>query len=754
VSVLGNRVVRREDPRFLRGEGTYVENHDVAGALHITFVRSLFAHARITVDASEARELPGVHVFTGDDVDLPPFGPPPFPGLNPAMSRLAVARDVVRFVGDIAAIVVADSRAASVDAAELVFVDYDPLPAVVTPQDAVKDEVLLFPEAGTNLAARAGSPEHDDDLFAGCDVVVSDTLYSQRMAPCPLEPRSTIVAPGEDGRFTAWLTTQAPQLDSGIITGMLGLEPGQVRVISPDVGGGFGAKMLSVEELLVAWTAKRLGHAVRWTESRSESMVALHHGRAQHIEFTLGGTSDGQLLAYRIDMLQDSGAYPVLGAFLPNLTASMASGVYAIPRIEADGRSVVTNTTPITSFRGAGRPEASQAIERAVDLFAAKAGLDPVEVRRRNLIPSESFPYTTASGATYDSGNYEAALDLAFGAIDVAELRAEQARRRADGSPLQLGLGVSAYIEITNVVAETEFGEVEITAEGGAIIRTGSMSTGQGHETTFAQIVSSRLGIPIESIEFVKGDTDLVPMGTGTYGSKSTQIGGSAARIAADEVVERAKKLAADQLEVSPDDVVLDVGGGRFQVVGAPQRGVTWAEVAARANDDGALGELTVAHEFQGGPTFPFGSHAAVVEVDVETGRVELLRLVAVDDAGTIVNPLVFEGQVHGGVATGVAQALYEEFRYDADGTPLTTTFVAYAFPSAADLPGWETLELETPTPMNPLGAKGIGESGTMGSTPAVQSAVLDALAPYGVTHVDLPVNGENVWRALEEAKA
>ncbi len=754
MSVLGNRVVRREDPRFLRGEGTYVENLEVESALHITFVRSLFAHARITVDASEARELPGVHVFTADDVDMPPFGPPPFPGLNPAMSRPIVARDVVRFVGDIVAIVVADSRAASVDAAELVFVDYDPLPAVVTPQDAEKDEVLLFPEAGTNIAARSGSPDHDDDLFAGCDVVVSDTLYSQRMAPCPLEPRSTVVVPGEDGRYTAWLTTQAPHLDSGIITGMLGLEPGQVRVISPDVGGGFGAKMLSVEELLVAWTAKRLGHAVRWTESRSESMVALHHGRAQHISFTLGGTSDGRLLAYRIEMLQDSGAYPVLGAFLPNLTASMSSGVYAIPRIEAEGRSVVTNTTPITSFRGAGRPEASQAIERAVDLFAAKADLDPVEVRRRNLIPSDVFPYTTAAGTTYDSGNYEAALDLALGEIDVAELRAEQARRRADGSPLQLGLGVSAYIEITNVVPETEFGEVEVTAEGGAIVRTGSMSTGQGHETTFAQIASARLGIPVESIELVKGDTDLVPMGTGTYGSKSTQLGGTAIRLAADEVAENAKKVAADQLEVSPDDVVLDTVGGRFHVVGAPQRGVSWTEVAGQAQEAGTLAELTVSQEYQGGPTFPFGSHAAVVEVDVETGKVELLRLVAVDDAGTVVNPLVFEGQVHGGVATGVAQALYEEFRYDADGTPLTTTFVGYAFPSAADLPAWETVGLETPTPVNPLGVKGIGESGTMGSTPAVQSAVLDALAPYGVTHVDLPVNGENVWRALEEAKA
>jgi carbon-monoxide dehydrogenase large subunit len=753
VSVLGNRVVRREDPRFLRGEGTYVENRVVPDALHLTFVRSVFAHANVTVDASAARELPGVQVFTGADVDLPPFGPPPFPGLNKEMSRPAVALDVVRFVGDIVAIVLADSRAASVDAAEQVFVDYDPLQAVVAPAVAVKDEVLLFPAAGTNVAARSGSAEHDKDLFDGCDVVVSGRVVSQRMAPSPLEPRSAIVERGDDGGFTAWLTTQTPHGDGALISGLLGLEPAQIRVISPDVGGGFGAKMASIEELLVAWVATKVDRPVRWTESRSENMVALHHGRGLEIDFTIGGTSEGQILAYRVEFLQDTGAYPGLSAFLPNLTALMASGVYAIPRIEAEGVSVVTNTTPLTAFRGAGRPEASQAIERAVDTFAAEAGLDPVEVRRRNLIAGDVFPYTTASHATYDSGDYEAALDLVLGAVDVAELRAEQARRRAERSSKQLGIGVSTYVEITNGVDEAEFGEVEITEEGGAILRSGSMSTGQGHETTFPQIVSASLGIPIDSIEFVKGDTALVPRGTGTYGSKSTQIGGTAARLAADGVAERAKELAADFLEVSTDDIVFDAPGGRFQVVGAPQRSLAWSELAAQAKEAGTLAELRVAEEFQSVPTFPFGAHLAVVEVDVETGKVEVQRFVAVDDAGTIVNPLVLEGQIHGGVATGVSQALFEVFRYDADGTPLTTTFASYAFPSAADLPAWETVESETPTPVNPLGAKGVGESGTIGATPAVHNAVLDALAPYGVQHVDLPANGENVWRALQEAK-
>jgi carbon-monoxide dehydrogenase large subunit len=534
---------------------------------------------------------------------------------------------------------------------------------------------------------------------------------------------------------------------------MLGLDPSQVRVISPDVGGGFGAKMASIEEVLVAWVATKVDRPVRWTETRSENMVSLHHGRGLEIDFTIGGTSDGQILAYRLELLQDTGAYPGLSAFLPNLTGLMASGVYAIPRIEAEGVSVVTNTTPLTAFRGAGRPEASQAIERAVDAFAAAAGLDPVEVRRRNLIAGDAFPYTTASHATYDSGDYEAALDLLLDAVDLAELRAEQARRRGSGAERQLGIGLSTYVEITNGVDEAEFGEVEITEGGGAILRSGSMSTGQGHETTFVQVVSASLGIPIESIEFVKGDTALVPRGTGTYGSKSLQIGGTAARLASEGVAERAKELAADFLEVSPDDVVFDPAEGRFQVVGAPQRSLAWAELAQQAKEAGSLAELRVSEEFQSVPTFPFGAHLAVVEVDVETGRVELQRFVAVDDAGTIMNPLVLEGQVHGGVATGVSQALFETFRYDADGTPLTTTFASYAFPSAADLPGWETVESETPTPVNPLGAKGVGESGTIGATPAVHNAVLDALAPYGVTHVDLPANGENVWLALQEAK-
>jgi carbon-monoxide dehydrogenase large subunit len=755
MSILGNRVLRVEDPRFLRGEGRYLENISIEGAAWVTFVRSPLAHARINgVDGSAAEALPNVQVFMGADVDAPPFGPPPYWNINPAMVRPLVATDTVRFAGEIVAIVVSEDRASGLDAAELVVVDYDPLPVVLTVEDAAREEALLFPDEGTNIAARAGSPEHDDDLFAGCEVVVSDTIWSQRMAAAPLEPRSAAAVAGEDGRLTVWLTSQTPHTAKMVIAGMLGLDPGQVRIVSDDVGGGFGAKQLEVEGVLVAWLARKLGRPARWTETRSEDMVALMHGRAMQLDFTLGGTRAGEVLVYRLDALADAGAYPILGAFLPNLTGLMATGVYAIPKVEFEGRSVVTNTTPTTSLRGAGRPEAAQALERAIDLFAAEAGLDPAEVRRKNFISKDSFPYATATGATYDSGDYEGALDLLLRSAGYDELRAEQRRRRDEGAHVEMGIGLSAYVEIANPVAETEFAEVEITEDGGAILRTGSHSHGQGHETTFAMIAAERLGLPVERVEVRRGDTDEVPQGTGTFGSKSTQIGGVAGRLAADAVVEAAKGLAADYLEASAADMILDVGRGSFHVAGTPEPSLSWADLASKAAAGARLGELKISQEFGAPPSFPFGIHLAVVEVDTETGKVELRRHVAVDDAGTLINPLVADGQVHGGIAFGVGQALYEDFVYSEDGYPLTGTFVGYAFPSAAELPSYERVEMVTPTPNNDIGVKGIGESGTVGSTPAVHNAVLDALAPYGVRHVDLPCNGENVWKALQEARA
>jgi aerobic carbon-monoxide dehydrogenase large subunit len=724
VSILGNRVLRKEDPRFLRGEATYVENLPLEGARTVTFVRSPYAHARITgIDASAAEALPNIQVLTGADFDGVEIAPPPIPVLEQRLRRPIVAKDVVRFVGDIVAVVLSDDRASGVDAAELVSVEYDPLPVMLDPKEAAKDELLLFPDVGTNIAGRAGRMDHDPTLFEACDVVVSDELVSQRMAACPLEVRSA-AAERTDGKVTAWLSTQVPHRDHQGLCPTLGLDPHELRIIAPDVGGGFGAKSaFGAEEAIIVWLAKNHSTPVRWTETRTENMNALAHGRGQWLEMTIGGTRDGKVLAYRLDVTQDCGAYPGVGAFMPNLTAMLATGVYHIHRVEVEGRSAVTNTTPMTTFRGAGRPEAAQAIERMMDLFAAEIGMDPIEVRRKNFIPKDAFPHQTHSGVTYDSGDYDGALDLALHAAGYEDLRAEQKRRRDEGGPKQLGIGISTYTEITNPLGETEYGEVEITSDGSALVYTGSFSHGQGHETSFAMVAAERLGLPVEKVTVVKGDTDVIPQGTGTFGSKSLQIGGTAARVAADAVVEKGKQLAAEYLEASADE-------------------------------DERLVELKVADEFGAPPTFPFGAHIAVVEVDVETGKVELQRFIAVDDAGTLINPLIAEGQVHGGVATGVAQALYEDFVYDDEGNPLTGTFVAYAFPSAAEFPSWEVVEMETPTPANPLGVKGIGESGTIGATPAVWNAVLDALAPYGVRRVDLPCNGENVWRALQAARA
>jgi aerobic carbon-monoxide dehydrogenase large subunit len=752
-NVIGQRVRRLEDPRFLRGEGRYVDNMPLENALYVTFVRSPVAHGQITnIDASEAKALPNTQVFTAADVDLGTNPLPPFLPVDQGMQRPFLASERVRFAGDIVAAVVTETRAAGADTAELIYVDYEELPVVLSPREAVKDESVLFPDVGTNVVFKMPPAEPDPALFDGCDVVVSGTLVSQRLAASPLEPRSSAATVDGDGKLSAWLSTQTPHQDRDGLAMILGMEPTNVRVVGPDVGGGFGAKGLSVEDVLICWLARTTGRTVRWVETRSENMVAMNQGRAQTVDFQIGGSSDGTVKAYKMNILQDTGAYPGIGSFLPTLTGMMASGVYNIPKIEIDITAAVTNTTPIGPFRGAGRPEATQAIERAIDMFAAELGKDPAEVRRANFISNDAFPFTTASGATYDIGNYGGALDKAMEAIGYDDVREEQRARRESGHAKQLGLGLSVYVEITNGLGESEFGAVELTQDGGAILRTGSFSHGQGHETTFAMIVSERTGIPVESIQVIKGDTDQVARGTGTYGSKSTQIGGAAAGQAAEEVVEKAKRLVADLIEASPDDVVLDFDSGRFQVAGAPQSGFSWGELAARLDQDGRLEELKVESDFQAeAPTFPFGAHIALVEVDTETGSVQLLRHVAVDDAGTIISPIVADGQVHGGVATGIAQALFEEVMYDDAGNPVTGSFVGYAFPSAAELPSFERVEMVTETPMNPLGAKGIGESGTIGATPAVHNAVVDALKPYGVRNIDMPANGERVWRAINE---
>jgi aerobic carbon-monoxide dehydrogenase large subunit len=754
-SVVGQRVRRREDPRFLTGTGQYVDDLQPDGALHATFVRSPWAHARIGgIDASAAAELPDTQVFTAADVELAVNPAPPFTGIEAHFFRPFLASQKVRFAGDIVAVVLSGSRAGSVDAAELVAIDYEALPVVTDIDEAAKDEVLLFEEVGTNVVLGRPAPE-DPQLFDGCEVITAGSNFSSRLAACPVEPRATIAQFDDQGRLTAWLSTQTPHTDKMVLGLMLGLAPEQVRVIAPDVGGGFGGKGLAVEDILLAYLARKTGRTVRWTETRSENLVAMHHGRAQRVNFEIGGTRDGRIKAMRWRILQDSGAYPGIGAFLANLTGLMASGVYDIPKIEIEVKAVVTNTTPTGPVRGAGRPEATQALERGLDMFAADCGLDPAEVRRRNFIAKDAFPHQTASGAHYDSGDFAGALEKALTSAGYEELRAEQASRRQKGGAKQLGIGLSAYVEITNGINETEFGAVEIRTDGSAIVKTGSQTQGQGHETTFAMIAADRLGIPVEKITVIKGDTDQIARGTGTYGSKSTQIGGAAAAQASEELVERAKELAAEELEASPEDMELDLEQGRFHVAGAPEPALGWAELASRLESKGILEQLRSEVDFTAAqPTFPFGAHVAVVEVDTETGAVELKRHVAVDDAGRIINPLVADGQVHGGLAAGIAQALFEELTYDEDGNPQNSTLVTYGFPSANELPSFERVEMETPTPINALGAKGIGESGTIGATPAVHNAVIDALSPYGVRHIDMPVNGEKIWQALRNGAA
>jgi len=754
MSILGNRVVRREDQKFLTSGGTYVDDLPLRDAAYVTYVRSTIAHARIgSIDVNEASAAPGVlTVITGADVDLAPV-PPVFPMMNAAMVRPWLATDKVRFVGEPLAAIVSETRAQGVDATELVSVDYEPLDAVVD-LEAAEHGALLFDDAGNNVAFDVSEMmgfAPTDDFFDGCDVVVRQRIVNQRVAPCPLEVRAAAAAWGDDGRLTHWGSTQTPNGLQGQIAGAFGLDPSQVRVIAPDVGGGFGAKgAFYPEEQLLGWIAKRIGRPVRWVEARSESMLTLGHGRGQVQYVELGGSRDGTLLALRVVVLQDCGAYPALGALLPMMTRMMASGTYDIAKVEFGAKSLVTTTCPTVAYRGAGRPEATAAIERTVDVFAAEIGMDPGALRRRNLVRADQFPFTSPTGTSYDSGDYGQALDLVLQSAGYEALRAEQAERRARHDVHQLGIGISTYVEITNPLPGGEYGGVEITPAGKAIVRAGTFSHGQGHATTFAMLVSDRLGIDLDDIEFVQGDTDQIRSGQGTVGSRSLQTAGPALREASALVIEQGRELAAQLLEASPDDIVLDPVAGAFHVAGTPSMTRTWADVAGEAGPEGLRADI----DFEPfGPSFPFGAHVAVVDVDTETGEVRLERLIAVDDSGTILNPLITEGQRHGGIAQGVAQALMEEMRYDDDGNPLTSTLAEYAMISACELPSFELVPMETPTPLNELGAKGIGESGTIGATPAVQNAVVDALSHLGVRHIDMPLSPERVWRAIVDVE-
>ncbi len=755
-SILGAAVKRVEDPRFITGRGTYLANKTIDGALWMAVVRSPVAHGRITdIDVSGATGAPGVvGVYTAADLDLPPLAPGA-PGADPATARPILAVDVVRFVGEPVAVVVAEDPVAAVDAAGEVWVDIDPLPAVATVDAALADGApLLFPELGTNVVLTGGHTA-DHDVLADADVVVRGVFENQRLAPVPMEPNSAAAIPDGD-RLEVWVGSQNVFIHQVVMANVLGIERNRLHVIVPDMGGGFGAKVQPYpEQILTAALALKLGRPVRWQETRTENLLAMTHGRDQRQEVELGARRDGTVVGLRARLTQNAGAYTHFGAFLAFFTDLMAAGPYMIPEVDVSWRSVVTNTTPVHAYRGAGRPEATAMLERAMDLLASELGVDPAEVRRRNFIPPDRFPYTTPTGARYDTGDYAAALDRALEVAGYAELRAEQARRRERGDRIQLGIGLSSYVEITAPAERNEWSSAEVHDDGSVTVTVGTSSHGQGHETAFAQIVSELLNVPMERITVVQGDSDLVARGGGTMGSRSLQLGGVAVLEASEEVLEKARRIVAHALEAAVDDVVL-FDDGRLGIAGVPDTALTWGEVAALAADADNLPEgvepgLSAATTIeQQEATFPFGTHVSVAEVDTVTGDVRLVRHCSVDDCGTILNRVLVDGQIHGGVAQGVGQALFEAVRYDDDANPLSGNLTTYLVPTASTMPPLTVDHTVTPSEENPLGVKGVGEAGTIGATPAVQNAVIDAVAHLGVRHLDMPVTPARVWEALQ----
>jgi carbon-monoxide dehydrogenase large subunit len=743
-------VLRTEDPELLTGAARYVADLENPHALQAVFVRSEYAHARVvSVDSSAALSLPGVvAVLTATDLDLRSFHG--MAKVHADFAMPALVTDTVRYVGDRVAVVLADSAVVARDAAALVEVEYEPLPVVVDPEAALAAGApVLFPAHGDNVALTVAEPANGDPL-AGATRVVRGRYENQRMAVVPMEPHGVAAVPNPDGRLTVFGSTQMPHLLQQLLARALGVDSALVRVVTPHVGGGFGGKAgLYPEQLVVAAAALRLGRPVVWIGTRSDDMVALAHSRAQVQYVELGCRDDGTFTGLRVRLVGDAGAYPGMGAYLPTGTRRMSNGVYRFGAIQFDVAVACTNTTPTGAYRGAGRPEATALLERAVDQAALELGIDPIDLRMRNLLGADIFPHTTLTGVTYDSGDYALPLREAARLAGYDELRAEQRARRERGDRCLLGIGVSAYVEITAGGTQAEHASVTVLPDGTATVQAGTSAHGQGHQTSFAMIVSHHTGIPVGRIRLAAVDTDVVPTGGGTGGSRSLQLGGSAVQRATEALIDRAVALAASLLEADPADIVVDASRGTLGVVGVPARSLTWAEVATASGDE----PLGAAFDFaQQGATFPFGAHIAVVEVDRDTGATTLLRVVAVDDCGTVLNPLLVEGQQHGGIAAGVGQALFEHVRFDSSGNPLTATLVDYAIPSAAELPMFEVHSTQTPTPLNPLGAKGIGEASTIGSTPAVQNAVIDAVAHLGVRHIDMPCTSERVWRAIDAA--
>ncbi len=647
-------------------------------------------------------------------------------------ARPRLCTDEVNFVGDIIAVAVGESRGAAADAAAAVVIDYEPLPVLV---DATQGNAIAFEfDLG------------DEGAISGAEVVVRGRFVNQRIAAVPIEGNAVVAEPDGEGGLRLWTSTQVPFNVRSVVADAVGLPDENVRVIAGDVGGAFGAKLMTYpEQSIVAALALKLGRPVRWAEFRTENMVAMTQGRALVSDVALGATVDGKLVGLEVNSVHDAGAYAGLAPPQLVLTAMLLPSVYDIPNVRFVGRSVFTNTAVLSAYRGAGRPEAIAIIERAMDMLAAELAVDPAELRRRNFVRGD-FPHVTPTYLTYDSGDYERALDNALRAIGYEDLRREQRARRERHDRLQLGIGISSYVEMTAVLNTAESASATVQKDGSFIVTAGTSASGQGHETAFVQLAAAELGVPMERITYVQSDTAQVKSGSGTSGSRSLQLGGSAVRKACVELVEKARLEAARRLEAGADDVVR-FDDGRFGVKGVPATALTWTDLATKA-------ELVAETEFeQGDQTFPFGCHVAVAEVDVETGEARLVRHVAVDDCGRVLNEMLVEGQIHGGVAQGVGQALYEEFVYDADGNPLTTSLVDYGIPSIGEIPLVETVTMETPTPLNPLGAKGVGESGTIGSTPAVQNAVIDALSHLGVRHIDMPLHPMRVWEAIEAAR-
>jgi carbon-monoxide dehydrogenase large subunit len=757
----GTPIKRREDPTLITGHGVFVDDISLPGMLYMAYARSPYAHAAIrSIDAEAARAMPGVvAVITADEAKdtIPPFPPNPGP---PQPPRYLLARDTVRVVGEAVAVVLAESRYQAADAAEAIVVEYDELPAVVDLEAAIEpDAPQLWEDFPGNTLVR-DVPHGSGDVeaaFAEADVIVRQRMTNARLAPAAIETRGVVANYQPwDNTLTVWSTTQAPHRMRWVLSRITGMPEGRIRVIAPEMGGGFGAKGNTYnEETVACLLSRRFGRPVKWIETRSESFSTTQHGRGQIGYVELAAKRDGTILGMKLRIIADLGyTCNMITAGPPNQTVRLSNNVYRLGAAQVTLTEVFTNKPPTGPYRGAGRPEAVYFMERAVDLLARDLNMDPAEIRRKNFIPADAFPYRTVTGLTYDSGDYRKALDTLLESCNYEELKRQRDAARAEGR--LAGIGLSCYVESTGgMPGGWEYASVRVDRAGGVSIATGISAHGQGHETTLSQIAAEILGVPMDSITVYEGDTALVPEGTGTMGSRSMVMGGSAVYLALRKVEEKMRRLAADMLDAGPDD--LRFVDGRIEPVDAPSRGVPFRQVAARAYSE-AAGQIEPGLEGQvyyrgEGTTFPFGAYLCMVEVDRETGQIRILRFDGVDDCGPVINPLIVAGQVHGGIAQGVGQALLEEVVYDEAGQLISGSFMDYAMPMAESMPHLEIGHTITPSPLNPLGLKGVGEAGTIGSVPAVANAVMDALAPLGIRHIDLPLTPHKVWQAIRAAE-